>query len=65
MTREQAKHEATKIFSELARQRDNIVRQAKQDGVWIGGLDGDKKMFEDVEREAKEKIKLLESMIDD
>ena len=65
MTREQANQEATKIFKELAMQHEEITKQAKQKGIWQQGLDSNRKLFVEVDNKAKEKLRLLKSMIDD
>lgn len=65
MTREQANQEAAKIFKELSIQHDEIMKQAKQKGTWKQGLDSNRELFVEVDNKAKEKLRLLKSMIDD
>lgn len=65
MTREQANQEAAKLFKELSIQHDEIMKQAKKKGTWKQGLDSNRELFVEVDNEAKEKLRLLKSMIDD
>ena len=65
MTREQADKEAQKIFQEVTRKCDAITEQAKKDGTWKPGLDSNNDLFKQVHDEAKEKLRILASMIDE
>ncbi len=65
MTKAQADKEADKIFKEVIKKCDEAEKKAKAEGVWRPGLDANKKIFEPIHREAKEKLRLLAEMIDD
>lgn len=65
MNKQQADTEARKIFQERNRKADEIVKKAKEDGTWKMGLDSNNSLFEDLDRETKEKLKVLASMIDE
>lgn len=65
MTKEEANKEAIKIFDERNKKARKIIDEAKRNGTWVGGLDGDKTMFKEIDDEAKTKLKLLKSLIDE
>lgn len=64
MNREEATKEAMKIFDERNKKAREIVAEAKRNGTWRGGLDGDRKLFVELDNETKAKLKLLASLID-
>lgn len=65
MTKEQADKEAEKIFKEANKKYDEAERKAKAEGRWLPGLDSNRAIYEPIDREAKEKLRLLAEMIDD
>lgn len=66
MNRMEANKEAKKIYDEWKKAKEEIERKAKEDGKWNDvGLDSNNHMFKKINEEAKEKIKLLEAMIDE
>ncbi len=65
MNKKQADIEARKIFQEHNKKADEIVKKAKAEGTWKMGLDSNNGLFKDLDRETKEKIRLLKEMIDE
>lgn len=65
MNKQEAYIEAKKIFQESAKKSDEIIRQAKNDGIWQMGLDSNRELFEELDRETKKKLEKLASMIDE
>lgn len=65
MNKKQADIEAKKIFQERNKKADEIIKKAKEEGTWKNGLDSNNGLFVDLDRETKEKLKLLSSMIDE
>lgn len=65
MTKKEADKKAEIIFKELNKKCEEIIKQAKKDGIWKSGLDSNKELFSEVENEAKEKLRELSSQIDD
>ena len=41
------------------------MKKAKENGSWKMGLDSNNRLFEDLDNKTKDKLKLLESMIDE
>ena len=64
MTKKEADRKAEIIFKELHKKCEEIIKQAKKDGIWKSGLDSNKELFSEVENEAKEKLRELSSQID-
>ena len=64
MTKKEADRKAEIIFKELNKKCEEIIKQAKKDGIWKSGLDSNKELFSEVENEAKEKLRELSSQID-
>ena len=64
MTKKEADRKAEIIFKELNKKCEEIIKQAKKDGIWKSGLDSNKELFFEVENEAKEKLRELSSQID-
>ncbi len=65
MNREQANKEAEKIFDEVSEKCDEIMREAKENGTWQMGLDSNNHLFKEVHEEARKKLEILHSMIDE
>lgn len=65
MTREEADEKAKQIFKELVERHNEIIKQAKKDGVWKSGLDSNGELFVESDNEAKTKLKELASQIDE
>ena len=52
--------EGRKIFEWWMEKRDQIMREAKENGTWNdSGLDSNNHLFKSLDEEAKEKLKLL------
>lgn len=65
MNKNQALIEAKKIFHEANKKADEIIKLAKENGTWKMGLDANKELFVELNKETKEKLKLLQSKIDE
>ena len=65
MDKEQAKKEFNKIIQETVNKEDIIEEEAKKNGKWKQGLDSNNELFKEVNEEARRKIELLASMIDE
>lgn len=66
MNKSEANKEAKKIYDKWRKGKETIENQAKKDGTWQSvGLDSNNHLFKEIDKEAKEKLKLLESMIDE
>lgn len=65
MNKKQADIEASKIFQERNKKAEEIIKKAKKEGKWKMGLDSNKNLFADLDRETKEKLNLLASMVDE
>lgn len=65
MTKEQATEESKKIFDWHIQEADKIRKAAKANGTWQPGLDSNRLLFEELDRETKEKLKKLHAMIDE
>ena len=63
MNKKQADAEAKKIFQEHNKKANEIEQRAKEAGTWKQGLDSNKDLFVDLEKETKEKLKILASKI--
>ena len=64
MTKEQARKEALSIIEDFSEKCDLIRKEAKKNGTWQMGLDSNKGLFKEAEKEAKEKLKALASKVD-
>lgn len=65
MNREEANKEAKNIYDKWIKTKKEIENKAKEDGSWSNvGLDSNNYLFKEVDKEAKEKLKELEKMID-
>lgn len=65
MTKEQAMIEHRKIIKEYVRKSKAIIEEAEANGTWKMGLDSNNGLFKDLDRETKEKIKLLKEMVEE
>ena len=66
MNRAEANREAKKIYEKWRKDKEDIEVKAKEDGTWEKlGLDSNNHLFKEVDEEAKAKLKVLESMIDE
>lgn len=64
MNKEQASKEAAKIIDDYIKKAAEIEAKAKKDGTWQKGLDANRVLFEAIEKESNEKLKILASMVD-
>ena len=65
MTKKEADEKAKMIFEDLNKKCEEIINQAKNDGIWKSGLDSNKELFFEVENEAKEKLRKLSLQINE
>ena len=64
MTKKEADEKAKMIFEDLNKKCEEIIKQAKKDGIWKSGLDSNKELFSEGDNEAKEKLRELSSQMD-
>ena len=64
MTKEQAKKEVLSIMRDFSEKCEVTEKEAKKNGTWLMGLDSNKGLFKEAEKEAKEKLKLLASKVE-
>ncbi|MBP3434970.1 MAG: hypothetical protein J6K62_01405 [Clostridia bacterium] len=64
MTKRQALEEIKKILDDYVKKSDKIIRNAKQSGIWLMGLDSNNGLFKQLQKECNEKIKQIVSMVD-
>lgn len=64
MNKEEFWIEAMKIFDEYIEKSEAIQKEAKENGTWLMGLDSNNGLFKGIEKEAKEKLTFLVSMVD-
>lgn len=66
MNRTEANSQAKKIFDEWLKAKEEIEKQAKENGTWeVFGLDSNNHLFKDIDKEAKEKLKALKAMVNE
>ena len=66
MTRAEANKEAKKLYDKWCKDKEAIENEAKENGTWeTVGLDLNNHLFKAINKEAKENLKMLESMIDE
>ncbi len=65
MTKKEADEKAKMIFEDLNKKCEEIIKQAKKDGIWKSGLDSNKELFFEVENEAKEELRKLSLQINE
>lgn len=65
MNKKQASIEAEKIFKEHNKKSDEIVKKAKENGEWQMGLDSNNHLFDDLNKETREKLEKLRLMIEE
>ena len=51
--------EGRKIFEWWSKEHDRIMREAKENGTWKIGFDGNQHLFKALNEETKEKLKKL------
>ncbi len=66
MNREEANKEAKKIYDKWLQAKEEIEKEARKQGFWQNiGLDTNNHLFKEIDKEAKDKLKLLATMIDE
>lgn len=55
--------EARKIFEESIRKQKEIIAEAKTNGAWKMGLDSNKELFAELNKETMSKLKALEERL--
>lgn len=64
MTREEARIKYESILDEHNEKVDLIIQKAKAEGRWAMGLDSNRELFIELEKETKQKISQLCEQID-
>lgn len=65
MTREEARVKYESIIDERNEKADLIIQKAKAEGRWAMGLDSNKDLFKELDKETKERIRqLCEQIVD-
>lgn len=65
MNRKQANEEAQKIIDECIKKHDEITKKAKEQGLWKCGLDTNRELFKEVDKEYFAKLQELAKQIDE
>lgn len=63
MTREEIQKEYLKLLDENARENQEIIKNAKENGLWKPGLDANKGLFTESNLRLKTKIEELKNMV--
>ena len=64
MTYEEANLEAKKLFEEWFENRKLIIKNAKENGVWLNrGLDSNQYLFKELDNEVRNKLETLRNSI--
>lgn len=64
MTREEARIKYESILDERNEKADLIIQKAKSEGRWAMGLDSNRELFVELDKETKQKIAQLCEQID-
>ena len=62
MSREKLKIEYLELLNKKLNKEEKIIEDAKQKGVWKPGLDSNRELFIEIEREFTEKIEELKAI---
>ena len=65
INKEQAKIEYIKILDESIQEENRIIQEAQKNGTWKMGLDSNRELFAKLHKATMEKIKLLQSRIEE
>lgn len=65
MNKIEAKNEILKVYAEYPQKSAKIIEEAKTKGTLPMGLDGDKRLFAELDKETKAKIQSIIAMIDE
>ncbi len=65
MDRQQAEQEYRNLLAEWTKEEDEIVEQAKREGIWKPGLDSNRELFKDIADKYKKKIQELKDSLDE
>lgn len=65
MTREQIEQEYRKLMKERIEEGEKIMKQAKENGTWEPGLDGNHELFKDISDRYKKRIQELKDSLDE
>lgn len=66
MTKDEAEIKAKKIYEDWRQKRNKIEQESKRNGTWLkSGLDSNNYLFKEIDAEAKRKLELINSQIDD
>lgn len=65
MTREQIDQEYRRLLREHNRECENIMREAKEAGIWEPGLDGNRELFVEATEKFQRRIQELKDSLDE
>ncbi len=65
VTNDEAKKEIDKIFDDIIKKGDIIIKQAKQEGRWLPGLDSNRHLFDEIDAERDRRILEVIAQIDE
>lgn len=65
MNREQIQAEYLRLLSETCKQEDEIMKRAIANGTWMPGLDSNRELFLELDREFQIKIEELKKKLDE
>lgn len=65
MNKKEADKKAIEIFKERNKKADEIIKKAKDEGTWKSGLDTNRELFKELDKEYFAKIQELAKQIDE
>lgn len=65
MNKEQIQAEYLKLLSKRCDEADEIVKKAKENGTWMPGLDSNRDLFLELDKQFKIKIEELKNKLDE
>ena len=64
MTKEQAEEEIHKLIKERIRRAEKLIKEAKENGTWLPGLDSNRALFKPLDDEIWGRIQQIQAQID-
>ncbi len=65
MTKDEVNKKIKAIIDEYVVESQKIIAEAKEKGIWVKGLDGDKEFFSELDNKAKKQIQDVINTIDE
>lgn len=65
MTRAQIEEEYRKLLKDWREEEAQIIAKAKEDGIWVGGLDSNRELFVETKQKYMKKIQELKDSVDE